>query len=61
MANADRWKEYVSGQLDVEFMTGQHEQLLTDPFATEVAAQIQKYLDEAKKQGMRATKFQLSR
>ncbi|MBZ5526182.1 MAG: alpha/beta fold hydrolase, partial [Acidobacteriia bacterium] len=61
LANADRWKEYVSGQLDVEFMTGQHEQLLTDPFATEVAAQIQKYLDEAKKQGMRATKFQLSR
>src|SRR5205807_10396865 len=52
--NAPRWKEFISGSMEAVPVSGQHAQLLDNPFVAEIAAHIQIYVEKSRKQSLSA-------
>jgi len=48
--NPNRWKEFVSGIIEVEPIAGRHTELMSDPVVTGVAAHIRRYMSRIKKE-----------
>ncbi|HEX7288640.1 MAG TPA: thioesterase domain-containing protein, partial [Candidatus Angelobacter sp.] len=49
LENVDVWKTFVPGSLDVNHVSGQHAQLLTEPFVRQIGAHIQSHLGQARR------------
>jgi thioesterase domain-containing protein len=49
LENIDVWKTFVPASLQVEHVSGQHAQLLTEPFVRQIAAHIQTSMGSATK------------